>query len=198
MRKLPVRLLGWGMVISIGLLASACGGASTPGVASLGSTTTTTAAAAAQGTSGSSTKRGLGIEYAKCMHSHGVKDFPETGGPVKISPSSGLNPTSPTFRAASKACRSLLPRPSAAQQRQAEQNALKFSKCMRSHGVTSFPDPKFSSTGGGISIKISSGTGGGLNPTSPTFQAAQRTCSKYVHFPKGGPRKQGSGAVVAP
>jgi hypothetical protein len=58
--------------------------------------------------------------------------------------------------------------------------ALKFSQCMRAHGLSDFPDP--SSTG---AIQIG-GPGSGLNPQSPSFQAAQKACAKYS--PKlGGP-----------
>jgi hypothetical protein len=55
---------------------------------------------------------------------------------------------------------------------------LKFSKCMRSHGVPSFPDP---SPGGGIHLNA----GSGLNPQSPRFQSAQQACHKLL--PGGGP-----------
>jgi hypothetical protein len=55
---------------------------------------------------------------------------------------------------------------------------LKFSQCMRSHGVPNFPDP---SAGGGIRLDSSSG----LDPRSPSFQSAQQTCRKLL--PGGGP-----------
>jgi hypothetical protein len=61
------------------------------------------------------------------------------------------------------------------------QSFLNFSKCMRAHGVPSFPDP---SAGGGISIT----PGAGLNPASPAFQNAQKTCSHLL--PGGGPGHQ--------
>lgn len=53
------------------------------------------------------------------------------------------------------------------------QSALKFSACMRSHGVANFPDP---SSSGGIEINSNSG----INPGSPEFQAAQKVCQKYL------------------
>jgi hypothetical protein len=60
------------------------------------------------------------------------------------------------------------------------QNAgIAFSKCMRAHGVTNFPDP---SGGGGLRIPA------GVNPGSPSFQAAQTTCFKLM--PGGGPLNQ--------
>ncbi|HWE59238.1 MAG TPA: hypothetical protein VG228_06040 [Solirubrobacteraceae bacterium] len=54
---------------------------------------------------------------------------------------------------------------------------IAFSKCMRTHGITNFPDP---SGGGGLNI-----AGTGINPQSPAFQAAQGTCFKLL--PGGGP-----------
>jgi hypothetical protein len=59
--------------------------------------------------------------------------------------------------------------------------ALKFSQCMRAHGVANFPDP--GAGGGGIQI---GGPGSNINPASPSFQSAQRACAKYAPF-KGGP-----------
>lgn len=56
--------------------------------------------------------------------------------------------------------------------------ALEFSKCMRAHGVTNFPDP---GSGGGVQI----GPGSGLHPQSPAFQAAQKACRGKL--PGGGP-----------
>ncbi len=55
---------------------------------------------------------------------------------------------------------------------------VNYSKCMRAHGVTNFPDP---SSGGGIQISSSSG----INPFSPAFKAAQSNCRKLL--PGGGP-----------
>jgi hypothetical protein len=49
---------------------------------------------------------------------------------------------------------------------------LKFASCMRSHGVTNFPDPTASA--GGVSISLRSTSG--INPASPAFQAAQSAC----------------------
>lgn len=55
---------------------------------------------------------------------------------------------------------------------------LSFSECMRSHGVTNFPDP---STEGGIQLPA------GMNPAAPSFRAAQRAC--FHLMPGGGPAR---------
>ena len=65
---------------------------------------------------------------------------------------------------------------------------IEYSDCMRSHGVPSFPDP--TTSGGGVSFRVQSGSG--VNPASPSFQAAQKTCGKLL--PGGGP---GSGRPSA-
>jgi hypothetical protein len=120
------------------------------------------------------------LTYAKCMRAHGIPDFPDPapmpngregfnfgGG------GSDLNESDPRYKAANQACQALLPVPSAAQQRQFMAQALKFSQCMRSHGITDFPDP---TANGGITITKNAGTGSDLDPNNPQFQAAQRAC----------------------
>jgi len=47
--------------------------------------------------------------------------------------------------------------------------AVKYSDCIRSHGVPSFPDP---SPGGGFPLRTS-----GINEQSPAFQSAQKACA---------------------
>jgi hypothetical protein len=66
---------------------------------------------------------------------------------------------------------------------QMEQDALKYSECMRSSGVPNYPDPKAS---GGFVLQA----GSGIDPSSPTFQAAEKKCSKLL--PGGGPPAPGT------
>jgi hypothetical protein len=47
---------------------------------------------------------------------------------------------------------------------------LEFSDCMRSHGVTNFPDP----TPNGLQIPVN------INTQSPTFRSAQQACKQYL------------------
>jgi hypothetical protein len=53
----------------------------------------------------------------------------------------------------------------------ARHSELAFSRCMRAHGITAFPDPN--SQGG---IDLNAGAGTGLDPKSSQFKAAWRAC----------------------
>jgi hypothetical protein len=57
---------------------------------------------------------------------------------------------------------------------------LSFSKCMRAHGVSNFPDPN---PGGGVKIAV--GPDSGLDPQAPAFQSARQSCKHLL--PGGGP-----------
>jgi hypothetical protein len=203
----------FGALIAGALLASGCGGSSpSAGVAQLGTTTTSRPA------KGSSNANGNGspLAYAKCMRAHGVPDFPDPnaqgGFDFQGSPNSDLNPNSSAFQQANEDCQRFTPTsgvghgPTPAQVAQAQGQALKFSQCMRAHGLADFPDPVFhAGGGGGISISIKAGQGSDLSPSSPAFQSAQTVCQKLLpgrkgaqfatHGPSGG---GGSGAVIAP
>ncbi len=61
----------------------------------------------------------------------------------------------------------------------ARKKALQFAACMRSHGLSNFPDPQVSAgPGGGVGIRI--GPGSGIDPQSPAFQAAQHACGSIM------------------
>ena len=129
------------------------------------------------------------LKLSECMRANGVPNFPDPNGQGVIQ-GSGIDPNSSQFQKAQQTCAKKvgggLGTRSPAQIAAAEAAALAFSKCMRSHGVSDFPDPKFSS-GGGISIRIA-GAGGnnGLDPSSPIFQKAQRSCSSLLPGRAGG------------
>lgn len=187
----------------LALAAAGCGGAdNTPSVATVAGAGGGGAPAAGGGAVGPSTSSGRGagsgmrmrmmlgganaIRYSQCMRKHGEPNFPDpdSSGGISIDSSSGIDPQSPTFQAAQKACQKLLPHggtPSPQQEARARSQALAFSACMRSHGVPKFPDPQFST--GRTSLRITPGSG--IDPSSPAFQAAQRACQKDM--PGGGP-----------
>jgi hypothetical protein len=54
--------------------------------------------------------------------------------------------------------------------------ALAYAKCMRSHGIPDYPDPKVNSNSGGTGVSQEVGTRGDLNPSNPAFKAASQAC----------------------
>ena len=82
----------------IGLLATACGGGSSPAAG------------------GGSTHVQAALAYAKCMRAHGMPDFPDPhytsggiGRPGGIVIGGGFDRNSPQVKAATQACRHLMP-----------------------------------------------------------------------------------------
>jgi hypothetical protein len=167
-------------MISLSLLVAALG------LAACGSSTPGNAGTATTSQGNGATKAAQALAFSRCMRSHGITNFPDpSGGHIQIqiqeSPNStnvnGVEVNGPAFRSAMQACRSYLPNgghPSAAQTAKAKAQALAMSRCMRSHGVTNFPDPKFGSgPDAGVGIQLN---GPGLDRNSPTFKAAQQAC----------------------
>ena len=60
-----------------------------------------------------------------------------------------------------------------------ETSAYAFAKCMRTHGVPNFPDPRPSSEGGGFALDLSGSTVtvDGVAFSGPAFKAANKACS---------------------
>ena len=56
--------------------------------------------------------------------------------------------------------------------------ALAYSRCMRSHGISDFPDP--SGSGGDIRFSAHGGPNSDLNPTNPQYQAARQACRSLL------------------
>jgi hypothetical protein len=190
-RRLPVTGILAAAVALCACVAAGCGGGSAdPQVASVA----TTAAATQPATTSSGTKSTASTQtFSACMRANGVPKFPDanSNGGIAIDSSSGINPDSAQFKKAEKACQKLAPQggnaPSAAEQAKNREQELKFSACMRSHGVPKFPDPVFSDGGRRTQLRIDSKSG--IDPDSPIFQAAQKTCQKLM---PGGPVNGGT------
>jgi len=180
---------------AVALLAAGCGGGSSPSVAALGTTTSgstasggSTPSASGQGASGQggpslTMKTQDGFKFSACMRAHGLPNFPDPNaqGVIQFGSANGIDPSSPKFQAAQQACRKVLPnggQPSPQQIAKAQQAALAFSACMRSHGIKDFPDPTFS--GGGVQMSLRGGPGSDLDPSSPLFQKAQTACQALI------------------
>ena len=56
-------------------------------------------------------------------------------------------------------------------------DATAFAACVRSHGLSSYPDPQVSQSAGHDQISISPG---GLDPTSPAFKSATHACGHLL------------------
>jgi hypothetical protein len=163
-------------LVTFGLLGAACSHASSgPGVAGAGSSAPPT-------TSSSGGALGSALTYSKCMRNHAIADFPDPDSRGNIDIKDLLNegshpdlqPDNSQFQAAERACQSLQPTESAAQQRQDAAQALEWSHCVRAHGITSVPDPD--STG---NIHVASIRAAGVDVTSSQFRAAARACQQY-------------------
>jgi hypothetical protein len=139
------------------------------------------------------------IKFSQCMRSHGLSGFPDPvqqqGGGValKIGPASGIDPESQKFKAAQEACRKFAPSggPGKTMSAAEQQQFLRYSQCMRTHGVPNFPDPKFSSGGAQLQLK-------GIGPGSPGFDAAQKACRSALPGGKGagfGTQSSGRGSA---
>jgi hypothetical protein len=120
------------------------------------------------------------------MRANGVPNFPDisprtmriqntqgpNGGTTSIN---GVTVNAPAFRGARQQCQKYIPRQIVSQSQAAPalQRALRFARCMRSHGLPNFPDPRITrGPGGGQGIYL----GPGLDVQSPAFQAAQNAC----------------------
>jgi hypothetical protein len=179
--------------LTLGPVLAALGAVSCLALAGCGSTdaasgTVTDAASPA----GKSPQQAL--QFAECMRAHGVSNFPDpTGQGIQIAPSSGINPFSPAFRTAQTDCKRFLPNggqpPVTSPGSRAA--ALAFAKCMRTHGVSNFPDPlttaPSSPPAGAVAIIELRGMafelGPGISPGSPAFQQAATDCG--IRLPKG-------------
>ncbi len=121
------------------------------------------------------------LQFALCMRSDGVPDFPDPSpsrGLLNAISASGINTRSPTYLAALQACKKYTPAGNMTPAQSATQNTkgLEFSQCMRTHGVPNYPDPSTGPAGEQV-IDL---RGKGIDPSSPTFQAASEACEKIV------------------
>jgi hypothetical protein len=155
------------------LLVAGCGGAS-PGVAKLGSSKIGATA---------NPQTGL-LAYSQCMRSHGVATFPDPT-PSQGIPKDEVVPlvSSPKFQPASSYCQHLMPAaglgpsPATAEETHARVvDLLSFARCMRSHGVTSFPDP---TAQGDLSVEMIQAQG--VDVHSPAVLRVAQTCLPASH-----------------
>jgi hypothetical protein len=151
-------------LLAAGVLLAGCGGSSP---------SESPNSSGATGSSNASQFQKHFVDFATCMRSHGVPDYPDpqftSSGGVQISPGKS-NPNSPAFKSAQTDCRRLLPdggQPVGVGGARAKVQEVKFADCMRAHGVPNFPDP---SHDGAFDLPP------GLNPQAPRFGQATQAC----------------------
>jgi hypothetical protein len=127
-------------------------------------------------------------QYSECMRENGVPEFPDPENgrlTLRAGPNSGIDPSSPEFKAAQEACQDLAPTQSGAgaggMSREMQAQVLAYAKCMRENGVPDFPDPDFS--GGGVRMMLPQG----VSESSPQFQRAQQACQDKLSGLGGAP-----------
>lgn len=141
-------------------------------------------ATSASGDSSTSTAYQKALAYAQCIRAHGIPNYPDPNsqGQFVVQNGSSLPSVSPAVaNAAATACQKLLP-PSMAQGPSkaspgSNNQALKFSECMRSHGEPNFPDP---AANGSFTLPS------GMNAESPQFQNAEKACQSLRPNNPGG------------
>jgi hypothetical protein len=114
------------------------------------------------------------------MRSDGVPNWPDPNSSGVFDKSKltsqKLGASSSRVQAAQSACSHLLPNggrgPTPAQVQLIRAQALKFSQCVRAHGVPNFPDPDSSG-------RIPDPASAGIDQGSPKFEAANQACRAY-------------------
>jgi hypothetical protein len=158
------------------LLAAACGGS--PSSAGSGGSPSAGGSANSQA-----------LAYSQCVRSHGVPGFPDpdSNGQIPKEKIMQLGVSDSRLRAATGACANLNPagQGSPTLTVQQQQDYLKAAACMRSHGITGFPDPTF--PGGRVSLSIPSS----IDTKSRQFTQAAQTCTRLI--PAGLPYSRPSG-----
>ena len=149
------------------LLAAACGGSPS-----------STGSGGSANTGGSANSQGLA--YSRCVRSHGVPGFPDPDSNGQIPKEAAVRAlrgvSDSLAMAATNACANLNPagQESPTLTAQEQHDYLKAAACMRSHGITNFPDPTF--PGGRVNLSIPSG----IDTKSRQFTRAAQTCTKLI------------------
>jgi hypothetical protein len=140
---------------------------------------------------GASTRYARDLAYAQCMRTHGEPTWPNpsSNGGFMFSASNPLDESSPGYHSAIRACRKLDPDPGGLTEAQVQAGLarlLKFSDCMRAHGVLDFPDPQTTDQGGQMGVAIVMPADGTVDQQSPQYQAAAKACQTLMLVPASG------------
>ena len=183
-RSWPRRAVALAATALVGMLATACGGHSSP--AGTGGST------ASGGSAGSPSA----VAFSACMRSHGLPGFPDpdSKGNFPTVDARHLGVSSTLYRAAEQACQPLLPTGGSLRQQtnqclwfgscppallqQLMNIERDYARCMRSHGTPDWPDPTI--VKGRPAFDLGSA---GIDPESTSssqFAAEDRQCRGLV------------------
>jgi hypothetical protein len=125
------------------------------------------------------------VAYSRCMRTNGVPGFPDpdsSGGIAKTEIRAAVERNPNKFTTAETACRRLFPanglgpQQTAQQQRTLRADGLSFARCMRSHGVSRFPDPTAQGQ-----LTAAMGRAAGIDLHSPAVLQAVQACLPASH-----------------
>ena len=121
-----------------------------------------------------------GLAYSRCVRSRGVPDFPDPDSSGQIPKEAAIRAlrrvSDSLAKAATNACANMNPagQGSPALTAQQQQDYLQATACMRSHGITDFPDPTF--PGGRVNFSVPAS----IDTKSRQFIQAARTCTRLI------------------
>jgi len=172
----PLALASVVAVAAFVLFAAGCGRGGSPRVASVATSATTT----------TTTAQGGLVAFSHCMRTHGVPNYPDphrySQGNMPTLSNQDLGVSKQTAVAAQQPCERLFPdagsapRETAQQQRTLLADALSFARCMRSHGLTRFPDPTAQA---GLTVEVAQAAGIDLH--SPAVLRVAQECVPASH-----------------
>jgi hypothetical protein len=165
-----------GLVLGLTLMAVgvACG---KPGSGNRVATANRSASASASASPGG---HGDALKFAQCMRANGIADWPDPD-PNNARPPVPPGPPDERIRAATDKCKQYMPNggePPKTDPQQLEA-MRKFAQCMRDNGIADYPDPQ---PNGGMGFGPSAG-GGGIDPNSAQFKAAEQKCQHLMPRP---------------
>ena len=174
-RPTPLRLARGALLIALLAVAVAVVAAAATACSSSSSSSPPAAPSHATGRVHSA---GGPLAFSACMRSHGVPSFPDPtsngGVSIQVQPGSGIDPNSPAFQSAQRACQSLLPAgktSGGSVSPTVRARILRYAACIRAHGVPNYPDPTFNGNA------VNFGNLSGINPNSPAYQSALSACA---------------------
>jgi hypothetical protein len=164
-RRRPAAAAAIIITASLVLLVAACGGSPS---------------SAGSSTAGGTTSSQL-LAFARCVRSHGVANYPDpnSAGKLPTATPQQLGVSSSEYQAAESACQHALPNgdggPTQAQVQQYRNTMLLYARCMRSHGLSNFPEPD---SRGHLDI----GPGTDVPVNTPQFQRAFESCKHTLSY----------------